>query len=134
MSIETALIERLAEEPNRNIWFRSDFLDLGGYDPVGRALQQVCEKQLLTKLAHGTYARLEYAPNLERHLLAEPLIYLAEEFLFRKGMRARADAQTEAYNQNKTTQIPMRQRLIVRGLRKDIVLRYKNQNAIISGH
>ena len=132
MSIETALIERLSEEPKRNIWFRSDFLDLGGYDPVGRALQQACEKQHLAKVAQGIYARLIPIPSLQKTGLPTSLTELAREYLARRGITPLPDSNVLAYNQNKTTQIPMRRRLVVPGLKRDLTLRYENHSATIS--
>ena len=41
------------------VFLRDDFLDLSGYDQVGRALQSLTRKGKLIKIGYGLYAKVK---------------------------------------------------------------------------
>ena len=45
-----------------NVSLRGDFIDLGGYDQVGRALRQLAQKGKILKIGYGLYAKARVSP------------------------------------------------------------------------
>ena len=51
-NLETSVVNRI-ERKRGDVFLRSDFKDLGGYDQVGRVLRALVRKGLLLKVSHG---------------------------------------------------------------------------------
>lgn len=103
------LERRIAERINKkkaNVFVRSDFEDLAGYDQVGRALRRLVAKGRLVKIGHGLYARATTAPISGKTVPNKNLPALATEALRRLRVPMAASEQMRAYNAGKTTQVP----------------------------
>src|ERR1700732_4865912 len=55
-TLETRLLKRI-ERKRGDVFLRTDFDDLGGYDQVGRVLRDLVRKGQLMKLGYGLYTR-----------------------------------------------------------------------------
>ena len=55
-TIETRILARIFRMKS-SVLLREDFIDLGGYDQVGRALRQLAQKGKILKIGYGLYAK-----------------------------------------------------------------------------
>jgi hypothetical protein len=55
-TLETQLWKRI-DRKRGDVFLRADFVDLGGYDQVGRALRQLVRDGRLMKIGSALYAR-----------------------------------------------------------------------------
>jgi len=60
-TIESRIITRISRMKS-NVSLRGDFIDLGGYDQVGRALRQLAQKGKILKIGYGLYAKARVSP------------------------------------------------------------------------
>ena len=86
----------------RQVFLRSDFIRLGGYDQIGRALRDLAAEGKLIKVGYGLYAKA----RLNR-LTGDPM--LAAE-----GGFVAVDTNFDAY-QKGATQIPANAQVVVFG-------------------
>ena len=98
----------------REVFLRSDFEKLAGYDQVGRALRQLTSDGLLVKIGYGLYAKAR--PN---RITGIPMLsanggftQVAEEALNRLGIMWEASPSTKAY-QAGSTQIPANAEVVI---------------------
>ena len=56
------LVERKVARSKRNVFLRGDFVGLGSYDAVGRALRQMIQSGRLVQIGYGLYAKAERSP------------------------------------------------------------------------
>lgn len=106
LSLETIISERVALKKRRDVFLRDDFLDLGGYDQVGRALRQLVRKGRLLKLGYGIYTRAAPSPFNGQPAPVKGLRTLAAEALGRLGVKTAPSQLERAYNTGQTTQVP----------------------------
>lgn len=108
------LIERKVARSKRNVFLRGDFVGLGSYDAVGRALRQMIQSGRLVQIGYGLYAKAERSPFSEK---ATPLVgikRLATEALARLGKTVVSSSFETAYNSGRSTQVPTGRTLAVR--------------------
>jgi hypothetical protein len=103
-TVETRLARRM-ERKRGDVFLRSDFSDLGGYDQVGRALRQMVRDQRLLKIGYGLYARAVKSPFGDTLVPPKGLSTLREA-LKRLGIETMPSQLTEAYNAGRATQVP----------------------------
>lgn len=89
-----------------DVFLRSDFKDLAGYDQVGRTLRELAAKGRLVKLGYGLYGRA--APSVLDGTPApvKSVGKMAAEALTRLGVRVYPSAMERDYNEGRTTQVP----------------------------
>jgi hypothetical protein len=104
-TIESRLIRRINRKRG-NVFLRSDFADLGGYDQVGRALRQLVHKGHLLKIGQGIYTRAEASPFDGTPSPVKGIRVLAAEALYRLGVETTPTRFEQAYNSGQTTQVP----------------------------
>jgi hypothetical protein len=104
-TIETKLIKRIVRKRG-NVFMRSDFDDLAGYDQVGRALRILVKKGQLLKIGQGLYTRAEASPFDGTPSPVKGLRVLASEALDRLGIETCPSRFEQAYNSGKSTQVP----------------------------
>lgn len=101
-------VEARIKRSKRDVFLREDFDDLGGYDQVGRALRQMCEKGLLMKVGYGVYAKARRNRINNRLMIAAPggpdAVLIAT--LDRLNVPYELKGLTAAYSVGKSTQIP----------------------------
>jgi hypothetical protein len=114
-SLETleTLVSKRIRRKRGDVFLRADFSDLGGYDQVGRVLQQFVGEGRLLRIGSGLYARarpstLDGAPTPIKGLRA-----LADEALRRLGIQTAPTRLERNYSAGKTTQIPAGRRVAV---------------------
>ena len=108
------LIERKVARSKRNVFLRGDFVGLGSYDAVGRALRQMIQSGRLVQIGYGLYAKAERSPFSGK---ATPLVgikRLATEALARLGKTVVSSSFETAYNSGRSTQVPTGRTLAVR--------------------
>jgi len=99
---------------NREVFLRSDFEKLAGYDQIGRALLQLSSDGVLVKVGYGLYAKAR--PN---RITGKPMLaakggftQVAEEALFRLGVKWKPSKAVLDY-QSGSTQIPANAEVII---------------------
>ena len=104
-TLETRLSKRI-DRKRGDVFLRSDFNDLGGYDQVGRALRRLVRQGRLVKIGLGLYARtrpslIDGAPTPVKGFRR-----LAVEALNRLGIETEPTRLERAYSAGQTTQVP----------------------------
>jgi hypothetical protein len=104
-SLETRIMKRI-DRKRSDVFLRSDFKDLGGYDQVGRALRELVRQGRLLKIGQGLYARAEASPFDGNPAPVKGLRALAVEALDKLGVKSAQTRFEQAYNSGNTTQVP----------------------------
>jgi hypothetical protein len=113
VTLEKQLLRRL-QRKRGDVFLRSDFDDLGGYDQVGRALRALVLKGELMKVGQGVYSRAR--PSAADGTPVPPKgLETLREALRRLGVQTVPTRLEEAYNAGKTTQVPTGRVVGVRG-------------------
>jgi hypothetical protein len=100
---------------NFNVFIRSDFEDLGGYDQVGRALNQLTRHGKLVKIGYGLYAKAKKSALTGNIVPVAPLPILAKEALTRLGVTFTISTIERTYNAGQSTQVPTGRQIAVKG-------------------
>ncbi len=103
-TLETRLLNRI-DRKRGDVFLRSDFGDLGGYDQVGRVLRELVRKGRLVRVGQGLYARARPSITSGDPLPAGGLATLTEA-LGRVGIETVPTRLERAYNAGETTQVP----------------------------
>lgn len=103
-TLETRIINRI-ERKRGDVFLRSDFKDLGGYDQVGRVLRDLVRKGMLLKVSYGLYTRAVKSPFSETPVPPKGLETLTEA-LRRVGVEVVQTRLEREYNAGLTTQVP----------------------------
>lgn len=88
------------------VLLREDFLDLGGYDQVGRTLKLLADRGKLLRIGYGLYAKAQISSLTGEIIPVLPLPSLAREALSRLGVKTLPSQSELAYNEGRSTQIP----------------------------
>jgi len=113
-SLETRLEKRIAQLRG-DVFLRTDFSDLGGYDQVGRVLRRLVEKGQLVKVGYGMYTRARPSILDGTPVPTTSIRELAAEALGRIGVETAPTSWDNAYNTGKSTQVPTGRVIGVRG-------------------
>ena len=99
----------------RQVFLRSDFIKLGGYDQIGRALRDLAAEGKLIKVGYGLYAKARPNRLTGKPMLAAEggFVAVAKEALKRLGVKW-TDTNFDAY-QKGSTQIPANAQVVVFG-------------------
>jgi hypothetical protein len=103
-TLEDKLLDRIGRKRG-DVFLRSDFGDLGGYDQVGRALSSLVRKGALLKIGFGVYTRATQSPFGNKLLPPKGLTTLVEA-LERLGIPTAPTRLEQDYNAGRTTQVP----------------------------
>lgn len=112
-TLETRIINRI-ERKRGDVFLRSDFEDLGGYDQVGRVLRGLVRTGQLLKVSHGLYTRAVKSPFSDNPVPPKGLTTL-KEALQRVGVEIVQTRMERDYNAGRTTQVPTGRVVAVRG-------------------
>lgn len=98
----------------REVFLRSDFEKLGGYDQVGRVLRQLHCEGVLLKVGYGLYAKARLNRITGKPMLAAKggFIQVAEEALSQLGIKWKPSKSIQDY-QFGSTQIPANAEVII---------------------
>ncbi len=103
--LEQRLVQRI-ERKRGDVFLRTDFSDLGGYDQVGRVLRGLVRNGRLLRIGQGIYTRATPALSDGRPVPLKGLRSLAAEALQRVGIETAPTRLEQAYNAGQTTQVP----------------------------
>lgn len=112
-TLETRLMKRI-DRKRGDVFLRSDFSDLGGYDQVGRVLRMLVRKGQLLRLGYGIYARAVKSSFSDKPVPPKGLATLTEA-LQRLGVKTAPTRLEEDYNAGRTTQVPTGRVVAIRG-------------------
>jgi hypothetical protein len=102
-----------------------EFSDLGGERQVLRALRELTDEGKLIRLGYGAYARAETSSLTGRPMLAgDGFGTVARQVLDKLGVPWEPTEFERAYNEGRSTQVPMTPRVRLRGSRFSRKLRY----------
>ena len=109
-----------------------EFLDLGGERQVLRALRELTEDGKLIRLGYGAYARAEISPLTHQPMLAgDGFGAVSREVLNKLRVPWEPTDAERAYNEGRSTQVPMTPRVRLRGSRFSRKLRYKTMELMV---
>jgi hypothetical protein len=86
-TIEDKVLNRIIRRKS-HVLLRDDFVDLAGYDQVGRALRQLIQKGRIVKIGYGLYAKAKISPLTGETLPMLPLPLLAREAMKHLGCKS----------------------------------------------
>lgn len=109
--------QRVASNRRASAFVREDFLDLGGYDQVGRALRELVRRGTLLRVGYGIYGKARNSSVTGKPVPTRPLIAIATEGLRKLGYRVSPGEAARAYREGRSTQVPARQALDLGGRR-----------------
>ena len=104
-TLEDRVVRRI-DRKRGDVFLRSDFKDLGGYDQIGRVLRLLVRKGRLVRIGQGLYARATESPFDGTPSPVKGLRALAEEALKRLGIESALTRLEQEYNAGRTTQVP----------------------------
>jgi hypothetical protein len=115
-SLQAKIEKRIAERSD-DVFLTREFADLGGERQVLRALRKEVEAGGLIRLGYGVYGR-----TFKSQLSGKPVLYnkggftgAARDALDKLGVKWEPSDAERAYNEGRTTQIPMKPKLRVEG-------------------
>jgi|SRR5579871_5459702 len=104
-TLETRISKRL-ERKRGDVFLRSDFEDLGGYDQVGRVLRKLVQLGKLMKVGFGIYSRAIRSPFDDKAVVPPKGLATLREALKRVGIETVQSRSIQDYNAGRTTQVP----------------------------
>lgn len=104
-TLERRILARIVRK-KVSILLRKDFLDLGGYDQVGRALKHLADNGKLVRIGYGLYSKARISSLTGETIPTASLPTLAKEALERLGVKIMPSQAELAYNEGRSTQIP----------------------------
>ena len=115
---------RVAANRRASAFVREDFLSLGGYDQVGRALGELVRNGALVRVGYGIYAKARRSTVTGKPVLTRPLISVATEGLRKLGYKVSPSTAAMDYREGRSTQIPASQALNLEGKRISRTIRF----------
>jgi hypothetical protein len=123
---------RIARKSGEDVFLPREFADLGGEDQVLRALRGLVREGRLVRLGYGVYGRAVVS-----RLSGEPILNSASGFvgaarqaLSKLGVNWEPTEAERAYNEGRSTQVPVNPAVRVRG-RFSRQLRYQNTELVL---
>ncbi|HUZ64840.1 MAG TPA: DUF6088 family protein [Acetobacteraceae bacterium] len=131
MTLRQRIETRIAKRRD-DAFLTREFLDLGGERQVLRALRELTSKGKLIRLGYGAYARAEISPITHQPMLAgDGFGSASREVLDKLRVRWEPTDAERAYNEGRSTQVPMTPRVRLRGSRFSRKLGYKGMELTI---
>jgi hypothetical protein len=116
-TLRARIEDRVARKARDTVFLTREFADLSGETQVLRALRGLVHDGRLIRLGYGVYARA-----IVSRLSGEPLLFnptglrgAAREALTKLGVKWEQTESEKAYNEGRSTQIPVNPVLRVRG-------------------
>jgi hypothetical protein len=112
-SLKSKVATKVARS-RREVFLRSDFDKMAGYDQVGRALRQLIAEGVLVKIGYGLYAKARINRITGKPMLAAEggFAQVAQEALSRLGVGWQPSRAVQEY-QSGSTQIPANAEVII---------------------
>lgn len=116
-TLRARIAERIARKKRDSVFLTREFTDLSDEDQVIRALRTLVREKQLVRLGYGVYGRA-----IVSRLSGEPLLYspdglagAARQALDKLGVAWEPSDSERAYNEGRSTQIPVKPVLRVKG-------------------
>jgi hypothetical protein len=115
-TIREKIEHRITRKPDA-VFLTREFSDLGGEDQVLRALRGLVRAGRLVRLGYGVYGRAVRSRLSGRPMLYSPdgFIGAAREALDKLGVQWEPTEAERAYNEGRSTQVPLNPVLRVKG-------------------
>jgi hypothetical protein len=127
-SIEYKALNRISAI-NGNIVLREDFANLGSYRQISRVICKFIEQKKLVKIGSGIYAKSYVSEYSGSPLIKNGVHSALREALKRLNIEYEPGSAEKAYNEGKSTQVPVRNIVKLKGrCRRRIA--YKNNKLI----
>ena len=124
-TLRERLEARIAERRD-DAFLTREFSDLGGERQVLRALRELTDGGKLIRLGYGAYGRAEISTLTQQPMLAgDGFGAVSRQVLDKLNVQWEPTEAEQAYNSGRTTQIPMKPQVRLRGSRFVRKLRYK---------
>ena len=91
-----------------NVVLRSDLSDLGGYRSISYALKSLVTEEKLARISFGVYAKTFESEYTGKYILQGGFNAAAINALDRLGIKWDLTRAQKAYNEGKTTQVPVK--------------------------
>jgi Family of unknown function (DUF6088) len=116
-TLRARIEERIAKKRRDTVFLTREFADLSGETQVLRALRGLVRDKRLVRLGYGVYGRAFISQLSGEPLLATPtgLRGAAREVLTKLGVEWEPTEAEKAYNERRSTQIPVNPVLRVKG-------------------
>ena len=109
--------DRIARKRGEDVFLPREFADLGGEDQVLRVLRNLMREGRLVRLGYGVYGRA-----ITSRLSGKPILYspngfagAARQALTKLGVKWEPTEAERAYNDGRTTQVPVNPAVRVKG-------------------
>lgn len=106
-SIEYKALTRL-RSIRGSVVLREDFNDLGSYRQVSRVINNLIQEKRLVKIGTGIYAKAYLSKFSDIPLIKNGIDPALRQALKRLGISFELGSAEKAYNEGKTTQVPVR--------------------------
>jgi hypothetical protein len=125
-------VESRIAERRDDAFLTREFRDLADERQVQRALRELTDAGKLIRLGYGAYGRAEMSPITKQPMLSgDGFGPVARQVLDKLNVRWEPTSAERAYNEGRSTQVPMTPRVRVRGSRFSRKLRYKTMELSI---
>ena len=116
VSLERQVEVKISRCWKRNVFARKDFVTLGDYDQVGRALLNLTREGKLIRLGYGLYAkaRVNRITGLPMIAAEGGFDQVAKEALTLLGVKWQPSIAEQNYNAGFTTQIPVNTQVLIK--------------------
>jgi len=124
--------ERMARRASEDVFLTREFTDLGGEDQVVRVLRNLRQKGRLVHLGYGVYGRAFISSLSGKPVLksSNGFVSAVRQALDKLGVEWEPTESERAYNERRSTQIPVNPVVRVKG-RFSRRLRYENSELIL---
>lgn len=114
VTLKQQITRKISRCWKRNVFTRKDFVDLGGYDQVGRALLQLEKEKVLMRIGYGLYSKARTNKLTGHLMLNNGFIETAREALDLLGVDWELSEAEQQYNDGLTMQIPINPGVIIK--------------------
>src|SRR5476651_2624279 len=131
-TLRERITERIASRPGEDVFLPREFADLGGEDQVLRALRGLVHDGRLVRLGYGVYGRAILSRLSGQPMLYSPngFIGAARQALDKLGVAWEPTESERAYNEGRSTQVPVNPVVRVKG-RFSRQLRYGKTELVV---
>lgn len=106
--VQKDILKFLADRPDENAFLRSEFSVCSkSRAGVDKALRALVENGVLVRLGYGVLARGKKLPDLNITGLTQSIGVLTKEALTKLGADPKTNSALRAYNEDRSTQIPV---------------------------
>lgn len=103
--LATRITTWISQNPE-DVFLRRDFNEFGSYAQVGKVLQKLLAKGLLVRIGYGIYVKTAISSLSGQVIPCRGLPGIAREALLRLGIEVFPSFCEQAYNEDRTTQVP----------------------------